>query len=69
MALTDMVDITMCVGTGCPLRETCYRYMAEPSEYRQSFADFTGKQFGTPTADCPERIPYSGEAIDGDARL
>lgn len=36
-----MPDITMCPGTGCKLRESCYRYMAEPSEYRQSFADFT----------------------------
>ncbi len=37
-----MPDITMCVGTGCPLREECYRYTAEPNPYRQSFADFTG---------------------------
>lgn len=36
-----MADITMCVGTGCPLRENCYRYMAEPNPWRQSFADFT----------------------------
>lgn len=58
-----MADITMCVGTGCPLRETCYRYMAEPNEYRQSFADFTGKVtqgedgFGTPAPDCTEYVP------------
>ena len=58
-----MADITMCVGTGCPLRETCYRYMAEPNEYRQSFADFTGKVmqgedgYGTPSYDCPEYVP------------
>ncbi len=58
-----MADITMCVGTGCPLRETCYRYMAEPNEYRQSFSDFTGKVtqdedgYGTRSHDCPEYVP------------
>ena len=38
-----MADITMCVGTECPLRETCYRYTAKVNPYRQSFADFTNK--------------------------
>jgi hypothetical protein len=32
-----MPDITMCVGTDCPQKETCYRYTAKPSEYRQSY--------------------------------
>lgn len=32
-----MPDISMCEGTGCPLKETCYRFTAEPSEYRQSY--------------------------------
>ena len=53
-----MPGITMCVGTGCPLRETCYRYMAEPNEC-QSFADFTGKVVmteaqGRVVHECPE---------------
>lgn len=53
-----MADITMCVGTGCPLCETCYRYMAEPNEYRQSYADFTGKVTkGDDGYDCPEYVP------------
>lgn len=56
-------DVTMCVGTGCPLCETCYRYMAEPNYDQQNFADFTGKVtqgedgFGTPAPDCPEYVP------------
>lgn len=29
-----MPDITMCMGKDCPLKETCYRYKAEPSEYQ-----------------------------------
>ena len=30
-------DITMCKGRMCPLKNTCYRYRAIPSEYRQSY--------------------------------
>jgi hypothetical protein len=29
-----MPDITMCPGGDCPLKETCYRYKAEPSDYQ-----------------------------------
>jgi hypothetical protein len=32
-----MPDISMCEGTGCPIKETCYRFTAKPSEYRQSY--------------------------------
>ena len=32
-----MPDITMCEGTDCPHKENCYRYIAEPSEFRQSY--------------------------------
>ena len=32
-----MPDITMCEGKDCPLKETCYRYTAKPSEYLQSY--------------------------------
>lgn len=32
-----MADITMCLGTGCPHKETCYRFTAKPSEYRQAY--------------------------------
>jgi hypothetical protein len=37
MKLNKMPDITMCNGQGCELKSTCYRYKAEPSEYRQSY--------------------------------
>ena len=30
-------DITKCLGTDCPHKETCYRYTAKPSEYRQAY--------------------------------
>ena len=32
-----MPDLTMCEGTNCPLKETCYRYKATASEFRQSY--------------------------------
>ena len=33
------MDITMCVGTDCPHKETCYRYTAKPSDYQSYFID------------------------------
>jgi hypothetical protein len=30
-------DITMCLGTDCPYKETCYRYTAKSNEYYQSY--------------------------------
>ena len=32
-----MPDITMCDGGDCPLKQNCYRYLATPSEFRQSY--------------------------------
>ena len=32
-----MPDITMCKGDGCPMKETCYRFTAKPSDLRQSY--------------------------------
>lgn len=32
-----MPDITMCEGTGCIIKDNCYRYTAEPSEFRQAY--------------------------------
>ena len=32
-----MPDITMCTGDDCPMKNTCYRYLATPSEYWQSY--------------------------------
>ena len=30
-------DITLCLGTNCPQKETCYRFTAKPNEYWQSY--------------------------------
>ena len=32
-----MTDITKCEGTNCPLKETCFRFLAQSNEFRQSF--------------------------------
>jgi hypothetical protein len=59
-----MADITMCPGTGCPLREQCYRYMAEPNELRQSWCDFTSQWHRNNDqldAECPHFIQYLKE--------
>lgn len=32
-----MPDITMCFGDNCPIKETCYRFTATPSKWRQSY--------------------------------
>lgn len=34
-----MPDITMCRNDECPLKEKCYRFIAEPN-YRQSYSYF-----------------------------
>lgn len=34
-----MPDISMCRNNLCPLKESCYRFKANPSSY-QSYADF-----------------------------
>ena len=30
-------DIAMCKGEGCERKDTCFRYLATPNEYRQSY--------------------------------
>lgn len=32
-----MADITMCKGEMCAKKETCYRYTAPVTEYRQAY--------------------------------
>jgi len=32
-----MADITKCKGEGCLIKESCYRFTTQASEYRQSY--------------------------------
>jgi hypothetical protein len=34
-----MPDIAMCASATCPLKYNCYRFMAEPNPYRQSYIE------------------------------
>lgn len=38
-----MSDISMCQNKDCPSYEQCYRFMATPNPYRQSYMDFKPK--------------------------
>lgn len=35
-----MPDISMCMNSKCPLKDTCYRFKAEPDPYVQSYGLF-----------------------------
>ena len=35
-----MPDIALCKNETCPLREKCYRYLANPDPYWQAYGDF-----------------------------
>jgi hypothetical protein len=45
-----VADVTMCKGTSCPLKDTCYRFTAPANEYWQSF--FTDVPFDKDTEFC-----------------
>lgn len=33
------LDITMCFGKGCPLKNNCIRYVAKPEKYQSYFEE------------------------------
>lgn len=41
-----MADITMCANQKCIIRKDCFRFMAEPKEHGQSWADFKPDENG-----------------------
>lgn len=51
-----MSDITKCKGTGCPIKENCYRFTTKEHDISQSwFTEIPGKwteEDGAPTFDC-----------------
>jgi len=38
-----MPDMTKCRGDGCPVRESCYRYTAPPSDMQSYFQSTPGE--------------------------
>jgi hypothetical protein len=45
-----MPDISMCSGEKCPLKENCYRFLAIPNEFRQSY--FMNPPYNHQTNEC-----------------
>ena len=41
-----MLDLSLCPNKDCPSRGTCYRYLAYPSEHRQSYSLFKPDKSG-----------------------
>lgn len=41
-----MPDISMCADEDCPSKLKCYRFMARPDQYRQSYAAFQHDKTG-----------------------
>jgi hypothetical protein len=39
--IDKMPDISMCNNRSCPSSKYCYRFTATPTEYRQSYANFS----------------------------
>lgn len=46
-----MSDIMMCDDNHCPHNKTCYRYLADPNEYRQAW--FSESPYNRETDNCP----------------
>jgi hypothetical protein len=53
-----MPDFTMCLNNDCPVRASCYRYLAIPSEHWQSYCrfEFTHGQ-------CKDYVPASNRLV------
>ena len=41
-----MPDISMCLNKTCDKRKNCYRFMAIPNPYRQSYMEFKPDEEG-----------------------
>lgn len=71
-----MPDIAMCWGDNCPIKETCYRFTAKPSKWRQSFLaespikeDNTCEYFMEIWDKSKERMRISGSKVYIDGEL
>lgn len=42
-----MPDIAMCMGQGCPIKDSCFRHVATPNPYRQSYMEPERKEDGS----------------------
>jgi hypothetical protein len=61
-----MADITMCTGEGCPIKLDCYRHIAFPNQYWQSyFSETPGKyvEEGQEIWECNYYIPSQKKGV------
>lgn len=58
-----MADITKCSGDNCPVKEQCYRFTAESSEYRQSWFSETPSKIVDDKFTCDMYWGANGQAI------
>lgn len=52
-----MPDMTICANEFCPLKTTCYRYRAQPSEW-QPYANFENKTKENGEIECAYFIKF-----------
>jgi len=50
-----MPDISMCKNEECKNKNVCFRYMAEPNEYRQAYMEYKHDKNG----DCGDYLSIS----------
>ena len=61
-----MPDISMCINTECPLRQSCHRYTAIPSEYRQAYTTFKYRLINDNHIACDGFISNNGQPKKSD---
>jgi hypothetical protein len=54
-----MADIEMCINESCPLKKTCYRYMADPNEFIQPYGEYSYKKNAEGLITCDGYLDYS----------
>ena len=59
-----MADITMCINEFCPIKEKCYRYMATPNEFWQSYGEFNFIKTDRETTECDGYISNKHKGND-----
>lgn len=55
------MDITKCSGSNCPLKDTCFRYTAKASDFRQSY--FTELPYDFEKQECSVYWGIKSEAV------
>lgn len=56
-----MPDISMCQNEGCPLRDTCWRFLAPPNGERQTYGGFAPEIADDGSASCEYHWPVDSK--------